>query len=81
MNQAAFSHESLPYSSLILSEPLESSYLQVACAAEEEHHHEDHSCSSSSNKPKNVPEELKMFLMSHSDSWYTNEQLAEHLNQ
>lgn len=32
-------------------------------------------------KPKNVPEELKMFLMTHCDQWYTNEQLAEHLNQ
>ena len=25
------------------------------------------------HRPKNVPEELKMFLMTHSDQWYTNE--------
>ena len=51
---------------------------------EHHHHHPGQSCesaSSSSQKPKNVPEELKMFLMSHADQWYTNEQLAEHLNQ
>jgi hypothetical protein len=32
-------------------------------------------------KPKNVPEELKTFLRSHPDDWFTNEQLAEKLNQ
>ena len=69
MNQAAHSHECINDSQLVLAEPfgIEANY----------------ECSSSvpTGKPKNVPEELKMFLMTHSNQWYTNEQLAEHLKQ
>ena len=32
-------------------------------------------------KPKNVSEELKSFLQANPHDWFTNEQLAEHLNQ
>ena len=32
-------------------------------------------------KPKNVPEELRIFLEEHPDEWFTNEQLAERLCQ
>ena len=32
-------------------------------------------------RPKNVPEELRIFLENHPDEWFTNEQLAERLNQ
>ena len=32
-------------------------------------------------KPKNVPEELRIFLETNPDEWFTNEQLAERLNQ
>ncbi|EGF83548.1 expressed protein, partial [Batrachochytrium dendrobatidis JAM81] len=31
-------------------------------------------------KPKSVPEELKTFLEIHSSEWFTNDELAEHLN-
>jgi hypothetical protein len=33
------------------------------------------------SRPKNVPEELKNFLEANPDEWFTNEQLAERLNQ
>jgi hypothetical protein len=32
-------------------------------------------------RPKNVPEELQHFLKNNCDEWFTNEQLAERLNQ
>lgn len=32
-------------------------------------------------KPKNVPQELQMFLEQHPLEWFTNEQIAEHLDQ
>jgi hypothetical protein len=78
MNQASF-EEYNPEVPLSLPSPA-----SFQTPTHHHHHLPGESCesaSSSSQKPKNVPEELKMFLMSHSDQWYTNEQLAEHLNQ
>ena len=75
MNQASYSNESLPYSpNLMLPEP--HSHLDLSMGIPY-NPCDDYSAS----RPKNVPEELKMFLMTHGDQWYTNEQLAEHLNQ
>jgi hypothetical protein len=33
------------------------------------------------SRPKNVPEELKKYLESNPKDWFTNEQLAESLQQ
>lgn len=33
------------------------------------------------SKPKNVPEELKKYLQANQTEWFTNDQLAETLQQ
>ncbi len=75
MNQAAFPPDIIPCSPAALSYLSESSLK----------HERDAVLQPQDiiiiQKPKNVPEELKMFLMTHSDQWFTNEQLAEQLNQ
>ena len=75
MNQAAFCQELPPFS------PALTPYLSESCVKHERDTVMQPQDVMIITKPKNVPEELKMFLMTHSDQWYTNEQLAEHLNQ
>jgi hypothetical protein len=75
MNQAAFSPE-IPLCSHDMA-----SYLSESSAKHEPDAVMQPQDIMMITKPKNVPEELKMFLMTHSDQWYTNEQLAEQLNQ
>ena len=67
MNQASYSTDDITYDALMLTEPqLEPTFPEEPIIVQ---------------RPKNVPEELKMFLMNHPDQWYTNEQLADQLNQ